>query len=229
MRKPFVATHHEKTQRHRASEGTALKNEGDSSKKSPSRAFRGLALVFVLTFVNMLGVLVTITAIGMEPWGRWQFVGLFGLLETAAGLSNIVAPNIWRLPVAEMETSKRTPVRLAATTMLIPHWGGAARAAAGVVLVVAAGVAEGLAVSTLLIVPLIAVLTVAFVGISAVVARLGVAFPHIDTIQFIVRWRGREKELAPLSLSASLQQFALGVLLPQASSPTRHLMKRYDG
>src|SRR5690606_39518046 len=42
--------------------------------------------------------------------------------------------------------------------------------------------------------------------------RAGVAHPETDTIQFVVRWRGEEKELEPLSMSASVQQFVLGVL-----------------
>lgn len=42
-------------------------------------------------------------------------------------------------------------------------------------------------------------------------ARAGVARPDIDVIQFIVRWRRREKELSPISLSASLFQFLLSI------------------
>src|SRR5690606_6443581 len=112
------------------------------SSESPndSRAFRGLALVFVLTFLNFVGILLTLTALGgLEPWTVYQFLGLFGVVEASAGLSNIIAPNIWRLPVAEMGTSRRTAVRLAASTVLIPHWGAAGRAAAGLVLIGVSG------------------------------------------------------------------------------------------
>lgn len=183
----------------------------DSPNKS--RAFRGLTLVFVLTFVNFVGIMVTLSQLGgLEPWTRLQFLGLFGVIETAAGLSNIIAPNIWHLPVAEMETSKRTPVRLAATTMLIPHWGGGARAAAGAAMVLIAGFGEGWSVESLLMLPLIVGLAVLFLGISAAIGRVGVAYPETDIIQFVVRWRGKEKELEPLSISASVQQFVLGVL-----------------
>ena len=188
-----------------------MTRSADSPNKS--RAFRGLTLVFVLTFVNFVGIMVTLTSLGgLEPWTRLQFLGLFGVIETAAGLSNIIAPNLWHLPVAEMETSKRTPVRLAATTMLIPHWGGGARAAAGAVMVLVAGFSEGWSVESILLLPLIAGLVVLFLGISAVIGRWGVAYPETDIIQFVVRWRGSEKELEPLSLSASVQQFVLGVL-----------------
>jgi hypothetical protein len=88
------------------------------------RAFRGLAIVFVLSFISLIGVVVTATALGgLAPWTRWQFVGLFGILEIAAGLANVISPNLWRLPIAELNTSSRTRVQLAASTILLPHWG----------------------------------------------------------------------------------------------------------
>lgn len=185
----------------------------DTDKPKSKRAFRGLFLVFILTFVNFVGIAMTLIALGgLEPWNRWQFVGLFGVIEASAGLSNIIAPNIWRLPVAEMETSKRTPVRLAATTMLIPHWGGGARAAAGLVMVLISGFSQGWGPESLLLLPLLVGLAVFFLAVSAVIARAGVAHPETDTIQFVIRWRGSEKEMEPLSLSASVQQFVLGIL-----------------
>lgn len=187
--------------------------EKPQEKRGSSRAFRGLALVFLLTFLNLFGVMLTLAALGgLEPWGRWQFLGLFGVIEASAGFSNIIAPNIWHLPVAELQTSRRTPIRLAATTMLIPHWGGAARAAAGVVLIAIAGFSEGWAASSLLLAPLLFALMLLFLGVSAVVARLGVAYPETDTVQFVVRWRGRERDLEPFSITVSIQQFLLGIL-----------------
>jgi hypothetical protein len=186
---------------------------GREPRHQRSRAFRGLLLVFVLTFVNFVGILLTVTAFGgLEPWTRWQFLGLFGLIEASAGISNIIAPNIWHLPVAEMETSKRTPVRLAATTMLIPHWGGGARAIAGVIMMLVSGFSEGWGVESLLLLPLMAALIVLFLGISAAIARAGVAYPETDIVRFKVDWRGKESALEPLSLSASVQQFVLGIL-----------------
>ena len=188
-------------------------SKDSSDRQSRSRAFSGLVLVFALTIVNFFGILLTMTALGgLQPWDEWQFLGLFGVVEAAAGASNVIAPNIWRLPVAEMETSRRTQVRLAATTMLIPHWGGAARSLAGILLIFVSGFHEGWSVESLLLFPVLLLLCVLFLAISAIIARWGVEYPDTDTMQWIVRWRSKEHELNPLSLSASLQQFVLGVI-----------------
>ncbi len=188
-----------------------MTRSADSPNKR--RAFRGLFLVFVLTFVNFVGIGVTLSSLGgLEPWTNWQFLGLFGVIETSAGLSNILAPNIWHLPVAEMETSKRTPVRLAASVMLIPHWGGGARALAGSIMIFVSGYKEGMGIESLLLLPLLAGLVVLFLGISAALGRIGVAYPDTDILQFVIRWRGKEQEMEPLSISASIQQFVLGIL-----------------
>ena len=97
----------------------------DGGKRRSGRAFRGLALVFVLSFLNLTGVLLTATVLGgIAPWSSWQFIGMFGVVEAASGLANVVSPNIWRLPIAELQTSRRTDVKLAASALLIPHWGG---------------------------------------------------------------------------------------------------------
>ena len=179
---------------------------------SRPRAFRGLALVFFLSFLNLVGVLLTATALGgIEPWSRWQFVGLFGLIETASGLANVFSPNIWRLPVAELETSERTRVKLAASTLLLPHWGGLARSAAGLVCLGLAAWQEGLGAATPLLVPLVVALAWSVLAVSAVLARAGVRWPERDVVQFVVRWGGREKELTPISIGASLFQFLLGI------------------
>lgn len=185
----------------------------NGKRKGKSRAFSGLGLVFVLSFVNLGGIILTLSTLGgLEPWTGWQFVGLFGVIEASAGLSNINAPNIWRLPVAEMQTSKRTQVRLAVTTLLMPHWAGGARALAGLCLIGASGFHAGWTSGSLLLLPLLACLTVMFLGVSAAIARFGVALPEADTVQFVVRWGKREMESGPLSVSASIQQFVLGVL-----------------
>lgn len=177
------------------------------------RAFRGLALVFALSFVNLVGILVTATALGgIEPWSRWQFIGMFGVVEAASGLANVLSPNIWRLPVAELQTSKRTDVKLAASAMLLPHWGGLARAAAGLVLVALAGWQEGIAAVSLLLVPFVLALAWFVLAVSAVVARGGVARPDVDVLQFVVRWGRRERELTPISLGASIFQFVLTIV-----------------
>ncbi len=176
------------------------------------RAFRGLALVFVLSFVNLVGVIVTATALGgVEPWSRWQFVGMYGVLEVANGLANIISPNVWRLPVAELQTSRRTEVTLAASAMLLPHWGGLARSVAGLVLIALTARVEGVGPATVGLLPLVLALACAILALSAVLAWLGVARPDIDVVQFVVRWGLREKELQPISIGASVLQFLLAI------------------
>ena len=176
------------------------------------RAFRGLALVFFLAFVNLLGVAVTAAALGgIEPWSRWQFIGLFGVIETASGLANVISPNIWRLPVAELQTSTRTDVKLAGSAMLIPHWGGLARAAAGLVCIGLAAWQEGLGPASIGLIPFLLALAWVVVALSAALARAGVARPDLDVMQFVVRWGKRETETPPLSIGASVLQFFLSI------------------
>jgi hypothetical protein len=186
---------------------------GDKDARQGSgRAFRGLALVFVLSFLNLVGVLVTVTALGgLAPWSRWQFIGMYGVLEVASGLANVISPNIWRLPIAEMQTRARTDVKLAASALLLPHWGGLARSAAGLVCLALAAWQEGVGFASAALVPFVLALAFLVLAISAVLARGGVMRPDIDVIQLVVRWRARERELTPISLGASLLQFLLGI------------------
>ena len=149
---------------------------------------------------------------GLAPWTRWQFIGLFGVVEVASGLANVISPNIWRLPVAELETSKRTDVRLAASAMLLPHWGGLARAAAGFVCVALAAWQEGVGPATAALVPFVLALAWSILAISAVIAWAGVARPDLDVVQFVVRWGRREKEAPPISIGASVLQFLLSIV-----------------
>jgi hypothetical protein len=187
-------------------------NQQPADSHGSGRAFRGLILVFVLSFVNLFGVLVTVTALGgLAPWSRWQFVGAFGVVEAASGLANVLTPNLWRLPVAQVETSRRTDVRLAASALLLPHWGALARFCAGVVCLALAGWQEGVGTASVGLVPLLLALAWVVMAISAVVARAGVARPDLDVVQFVVRWRRRESELRPLSIGASILQFLLSI------------------
>jgi len=196
-------------------EGDARPREPGDAAGAPSgrgRAFRGLALVFALSFLNLLGLILTVAALGgTEPWTSWQFIGVFGVIEAASGLANVVSPNIWRLPIAELETGRRTPVRLALSAMLLPHWGGLARFAAGAVCLGVAAWHEGLAPSSLLLVPFVLALAWIVIAISALLARAGVARPDRDVVQLVVRWGGRERELQPLSIGASVMQFLLSI------------------
>jgi hypothetical protein len=188
------------------------------SSGAGGRAFSGLALVFALSFLNLVGILVTATALGgIEPWSRWQFIGMFGVVEAASGLANVLSPNVWRLPVAELQTSERTDVKLAASALLLPHWGGLARATAGLVLVGLAAWQEGVAPVSLLLVPFVLALAWFVLAVSAVLARGGVARPDLDVLQLVVRWGRRERELTPISLGASAFQFLLTIVtLPVA-------------
>jgi hypothetical protein len=184
------------------------------SERGPGaeRAFRGLALVFVLSFLNLVGVLLTATVVGgIAPWTRWQFIGLFGVVEVASGLANVLSPNIWRLPIAELQTSRRTDVKLAASALLIPHWGGLARTAAGLVCMTLAAWQEGIAPATLLLVPLVVAFAWLVLALSALIARAGVAHPELDVLQFVVRLGRGEKELEPISIGASALQFLLSI------------------
>ena len=174
--------------------------------------------MFALSFLNLVGVLLTATAIGgIEPWSSWQFVGLFGVAELASGLANVLSPNIWRLPVAQLQTSGQTDVKLAASAMLLPHWGGLARAAAGLVCVALAAWHAGVAPASLLLVPFVLALAWLVLAVSVLLAAAGVARPELDVLQFVVRWGRREKELAAISIGASVFQFLLSVVtLPAA-------------
>jgi hypothetical protein len=184
------------------------------AERDPSkRAFRGLALVFVLTFANLVGVAVTAAAIGgLEPWSPWQFIGLFGAIEVASGLANVISPNIWRLPVAELQTSGRTDVKLALSTLVLPHWGGLARGAAGLVCFALAAWQERLAAESAALVPFLAGIAWWILALSAVLARVGVARPELDVVQFVVRWGSREREVPPISVGASVLQLVLAIV-----------------
>ncbi len=183
----------------------------DGGRRS-ERAFRGLALVFLLSFVNLVGVIFTAAALGgVEPWTRWQFVGAFGVLEAASGLANVISPNIWRLPVAELQTSERTDVKLAGSALLLPHWGGLARFGAGLVCVVLSAWQDGLGPASFALVPFVLAVAWLVLALSAILARAGVARPDLDVFQIVVRWGGHEKEAPPVSVGASVFQFLLSI------------------
>lgn len=169
--------------------------------------------MFLLSFVNLVGLILTATALGgLAPWTRWQFIGLYGVIETASGLANIITPNVWRLPVAELQTSRRTEVKLAMSALLLPHWGGLVRCVAGLACLAIAAWQAGLGPASALLAPFVLLLAWSIVAVSAALARAGIARPEIDVLQFVVRWAGREKELTPLSLTAATFQFLLMVV-----------------
>ena len=198
--------------------GATAQEPRRETKSGTGRAFRGLVLVFLLSFFNLVGLILTAAALGgLDPWSRWQFVGAFGVLEAASGLANVLSPNLWRLPVAELTTGGRTEVQLAASALLLPHWGGLARFAAGAVCLGAAAWQEGLGARSVGLPPFVLALAWSILAVSALLARAGVARPDLDVFQFVVRWGGREKELRPVSISAALLQFVLTIAtLPAA-------------
>jgi hypothetical protein len=185
---------------------------GTEIEQGSGRAFRGLALVFLLSFLNLIGLILTATGLGgLDPWTAWQFIGAYGVIEAASGLANLISPNIWRLPIAQLQTSDRTDVRLAASTMVLPHWGGLARCAAGLLCMALAAWQVGLGGASAALVPFVIALAWSILAISAVLARAGVARPEVDVIQFVVRWRGREKEIPPVSIGAAVVQFLISI------------------
>jgi hypothetical protein len=49
-----------------------VQQPGGDTKTGARRAFRGLVLVFLLSFFNLVGLIVTATALGgLAPWSRW--------------------------------------------------------------------------------------------------------------------------------------------------------------
>jgi hypothetical protein len=182
------------------------------------RAFRGLLLTFTLSFVNLFGIIFTLSALGgLEPWSRWQFIGAFGALEVASGIANVISPNIWRLPIAQVETGRRTDVELAASALLLPHWAALARCGAGLVLMAVAAWHEGVSPGSVALIPFVAALAWLIVAISIALARLALLRPELDVAKISVRWGGRVREVPPLSLTASVLQFFLSIAtLPAA-------------
>ena len=177
------------------------------------RAFRGLVVGLALSGLNFAGALLTLLALGgLDAWSRAQFLGLFAVFEVSRGLAFLVCPNIWRLPVAEVNTGRRARVRLAASTVLAPHWGAAANCLAGVILGVVAVVDAGATGATLLL-PLEVIFCVAiYVSASLLAARLGVAHPDRDVYFFVLKRPGHEDHEYPgISAGAMCVQFVLGI------------------
>jgi hypothetical protein len=102
-------------------------------------------------------------------------------------------------------------VKLAASALLLPHWGGLARFAAGLVCLVLAAWQEGVGPATAALVPFTLALACSILALSAVLAWAGVARPDIDVVQFVVRWGRRENEVPPISIGASVLQFVLSI------------------
>jgi hypothetical protein len=184
-----------------------------SQHSSPPRAMRGLVLGFMLSFVNLLGAFLALLALGgLGRWTGWQFIGFFGMLEVATGLAFVFGPNVWRLPVAEANTSERTAIRFAASTILIPHWAAGAKCIAGVAMLIFAATRAGIGPATVALAPLVMLIAAAVLALSAAVARLGVARPDLDVLQLVLKRPGRtDMELPGISIGALLIQLLINI------------------
>ena len=174
--------------------------------------FRGLAIGLSLSVLNLVGLFLTLLLFGgIGEWSNMQFVGIFGVFEIGTGIAFIVAPNVWRMPVFEAETSDRTTIRLTASTLFIPHWAGGAKCIAGAVMVIAAFTTEGASFASLGILPFAFFVGVFTVAVSIAVARWGVAKPQFDVIHIVVKRPSRDDIALPgMSLTAASLQIVLG-------------------
>jgi hypothetical protein len=180
---------------------------------TPLRALRGLTLGLALSVLNLLGSFLAIMALGgLGEWSGWQFIGLFGVLEVGTGLAFIIGPNIWRLPVAEANTSDRTKIHIAANTLFVPHWAAGAKAGAGLVLVVLAAWHEGVTLASLGILVFVAAVLALVVAVSLLFARWGVARPERDVVFMEIKRPNRDTYVLPgFSLGAITVQFLLNI------------------
>jgi hypothetical protein len=140
---------------------------------------------------------------GVAPWSHWQFIGAFGVLEAASGIANVISPNVWRLPVAQLQTSERTQIGLAGSALLIPHWGALARFGAGAVLMAVAAWHEGLALASVALIPLVLALAWLVLVISASVLQFLLSISTIPAAKLLDPTVLYQPELAP-SLEALL-------------------------
>jgi hypothetical protein len=175
------------------------------------RFFRGLFLGLSLSVLNLAGMFLTFLVLGgLGSWSTTQFIGVFGVFEVATGLAFIYCPNLWRLPVIEVE-AKRTDVHLTASTLFIPHWAAGAKALAGAAMVGYAGARDGVDVATMGIVPFAFAIAVLTLAISAVAAAWGTRNPSGDVLYFKIDRPGKPGIALPgLSLSAAALQILLG-------------------
>lgn len=178
-----------------------------------SRAFRGLALGLSLSAINLAGAAVALWSFGgFSGWSQAQFIGLFGVLEIATGAVSIFGPNIWRLPVAQAQTSPRTDVRLALSTILIPHLAASAKLIAGLAMVVYALAEEGASPASAGLVALSGLLAIAISAGTLALARIGVEWPTVDVWSLTIHRAGHEDlPLPAFSLTSLLALFLINI------------------
>ncbi len=176
------------------------------------RALRGLTIGLSLSALNLAGLFLTLLLVGgLGDYTGTQFIGVFGIFEIATALAFVYCPNIWRLPVIEAETSDRTSVRLAVSSLRIPHWAGGAKAIAGLGMVAWTGWKLGFEPEAMLILPFSLATAIFVMTISAVAARLGVLRPDLDVVAFAIRRPGKKELVLPgMSITAAFLQIVLG-------------------
>ena len=145
-------------------------------------------------------------------WSNWQFLGLYGVIEASVGLAAIIAPNVWRLPVAQLNTNESTDVELSASTTFIPHWSGVGRSIAGISMIVIAAAHEGVAVSSISLLPFLMAMAFSVFAVSAMFAYAGVTHTDFDVIQIVFRHGSKESALPAFSLGASIMHLLINVL-----------------
>jgi hypothetical protein len=172
---------------------------------------RGLVLGLSISFMNLVGLFFMLLLLGgLGDWSTMQFVGAFGIFEIATAIAFLFCPNVWRMPVIQSELGN-TDVKLAASTVFIPHWAGGAKAIAGGACLIAAARSEGLSEATLGLLPFVVLVAALVVAISVAAARYGTARPDLDVVRFVIRRPGKEDvELPGISISASTLQIVLG-------------------
>lgn len=180
---------------------------------APVRMLRGLTLGLTLTACNLAGAFLTVLALGgLGAWSPAQFIGLFAVIEIGTGVAFVFGPNIWRLPAAEAELAPKGHVRFAATTILIPHWVGGVKSLGGAALLGWTFFEEGTGPASLGLIPAVALIILIGLGLSALVARLGVARPDLDVIQIVMKRPGKpDHALPPTSIGASTVQLLLNI------------------
>jgi hypothetical protein len=180
------------------------------STKSRRGAPWRLCLIYVLALANFAGILVTANALGSSAaWTTSQFAGLYGWIETSTGLGNVYAWNFWQISQNAERMHGRARFDI---VRFKPHWQGLARGLAGITLMLWAAVENGVRPASLWFLPYTFLLVATLFCISALFARVSIAWPELDIIRLRAHWRNRDHDLPPLSIATSVLQLWLTVL-----------------